>query len=186
MSESMNYRVQIEPSVTRCCFWIPLRTGCIILGYLNLVSTLLSIIATITVTTILGYATNGFNHFDVSKEVEIQSVPQFSESSQQTVLFRIAWFITIILFTNFVWVIINAAWLIEVHKKRSGFFRVFISLASLRLIVIIIGNIYLLHSYGSFSLVTSIFEIINFVLTAYFIQIYSKYVKHMENEEFNK
>lgn len=187
---SISYDNMSNPPVSRpvfakCLFCIPLRMGCLILGYLNLIATVLSIIAITGITLVLGYATHGFDHFDQPTEINLQQHPEFSKNSLRNFLILIEIFIAIALLMNFAWIVVDIACLIGVHKKRVGLFRLYISFASLRLIFILVGILYLVATNRS-SLMAFAVEMFNFVLTAYFILIYYMYVKQTNIEENDK
>ncbi|XP_059061689.1 uncharacterized protein LOC131854586 [Achroia grisella] len=171
-----------KPYIKTCCFCFPIRKGCFILGYLNLVNTLLSLVYITYYTIMVSEATHGFDHFDVPFGIDVKLNPEYSEERMQDQLTKAEIILAVGLSMCVVWAIVNIICLVGLHMNRVGLIRVYLVFAFIRMILIMLRITYLTSSELSIFVV----EIFNFVLTAYFTLIYYSYVKQLEYKELLK
>ncbi|XP_031764990.1 uncharacterized protein LOC113509198 [Galleria mellonella] len=172
------------PFFTKCCFCIPLRIGCFILGYFSLVIKTVHTITLIGFTAYFGYTTHGFDHFDRPNDMDERRVAEL-DIMEKPILKRIELFFAIALLANFIWLFVNIACLVGLHKRRPGPVRLYVSFATFKLILSLVGIISLMGT-DLTRVLTAIFEMFTFVLAAYFILVYYVYAMQLEREEFER
>ncbi|KAJ0172795.1 hypothetical protein K1T71_011934 [Dendrolimus kikuchii] len=161
-------------SYTKCCFCVPLRLGCFILGYAALVFNCLRILSLVGVTLFFGIITHGFDHLDRDADAEAQE----NDLDKRTLKYALIFFVAAI-FISLVWLAVNIAALVGLHKKRPGPIRLYVGFASFRLALLLIGFIYLaVHGKTSARYICS--HIIDLGLSAYFILVYYIYANQLE------
>ncbi|KAL0829579.1 hypothetical protein ABMA28_003090 [Loxostege sticticalis] len=170
-----------EPLFKKCCGCVPLRIGCFILGYLNLVLNTFHTLALLTLTTYIGITTHGFDHFDSRpRELSIKS-PEV-ESVERPFLNQIGLLLLVILCANVAWLIVNVACLVGLHKRRPGPIRVYVAFATARLMLSLAGFIYLVMT-ATANTQAVVSHSIDLGLTAYFIIVYYVYAVQLERDE---
>ncbi|CAK1542745.1 unnamed protein product [Leptosia nina] len=172
--------VTSRPTVfTKCCFCIPLRIGCFILGYLSVIFNTLNTLGLLAVTTIIGVTTHGFDHYDPPDLDDTTTGPMI-EAVERPYLNNIGVLLLVILAVNVAWLAINIACLVGLHKKRSGPIRVYVAFATSRLLFAFIGFIYVVMTAGYDERI--IIHSIDLGLTAYFILVYYIYAMQLERD----
>ncbi|XP_059061681.1 uncharacterized protein LOC131854579 isoform X3 [Achroia grisella] len=166
------------PLFTKCCFCIPLRTGCFIMGYFSLIIKLLYTIKLIGMIEYYGYSTHGFEYFEIPEDFDDQQIANL-KIVQRPVLKRIELYFAIALVVNCIWLFVNIGCLVGLHKRRAGPIRLFVSLAIFKIILSPIAVIYLMGGDSA----TIVIEIFIFLLSAHFILIYYVYANQMEREK---
>ncbi|XP_047998610.1 uncharacterized protein LOC125235982 [Leguminivora glycinivorella] len=170
-----------ESLFTKCCCCIPLRLGCFILGYLNLVFNTYHTLALLTLATYIGITTHGFDHFDADgPRVVSDQVPDI-ESVERPFLNQVGVLLMVVLCANIAWLLINVACLVGLHKKSLGPIRVYIGFATVRLLLSLAGFVYLVMSCNA-GTQTIIIHSMDLGLAAYFILVYYIYAVHLERE----
>ncbi|XP_072945267.1 uncharacterized protein [Epargyreus clarus] len=161
-----------EPLFTRCCCCIPLRVGCFILGYLNLVFNTIHTLMLLAMAIYLGITSHGFDHID-KHPIGIPADKYF--------LVQLATLLILILCINFTWLITNIACLVGLHKNRPGPIRVYVGVATARLIIFLAILIYLtVIGMGINNIVTYSVDIGS---AAYFILVYYIYAGQLERKK---
>ncbi|KAM3955667.1 uncharacterized protein ACR2FA_010406 [Aphomia sociella] len=172
------------PFFTKCCFCIPIRMGCFILGYLSLLINVVHSILYLALTTYLSVSTHGFDHFDGPSNLDERQLAELDEM-EKPILQRIELVMVIVLLANFIWLFINIACLVGLHKRRPGPVRMFVAFASVKLILSLAAYIFLMTTNNS-STQTTIAESFDFALAAYFILVYYVYSLQLEREEMQR
>ncbi|XP_073954218.1 uncharacterized protein [Choristoneura fumiferana] len=166
---------------TKCCCWIPLRQGCFILGYLNLVFNTYHTLALLTLTTYIGITTHGFDHFDSDRPREVSDQMPDIETIERPFLNQVGILLMVVLCANIAWLMVNVACLVGLHKKSPGPIRVYIGFATVRLLLSLAGFVYLVMT-ASASTQSIIIHSLDLGLAAYFILVYYIYAIHLERE----
>ncbi|XP_068622934.1 uncharacterized protein [Battus philenor] len=177
---------QTDSVFTKCCCCIPLRIGCFILGYINLVFNSIHTFLLLVLTVFIGYATHGFDHIDSDRDEFIgdgvtDRVMNIS-SFDKPVLTNMDILLMAVLFANICWLGINVACLIGLHKKRPGPIKVYVAFAMARIIVMFSGLVYLIipGNTDTNSIISYCFDL---GLAAYFILVYYIYAMQLEREQ---
>ncbi|XP_063384550.1 uncharacterized protein LOC134670664 [Cydia fagiglandana] len=170
-----------ESIFTKCCCCIPLRLGCFILGYLNLVFNTYHTLALLTLTTYIGITTHGFDHFDSDRPNMVSDQVPDIESVERPFLNQVGILLMVVLCANIAWLMINVACLVGLHKKSLGPIRVYIGFATVRLLLSLAGFVYLVMSCSA-GTQTIIIHSLDLGLAAYFILVYYVYAIHLERE----
>ncbi|XP_026328078.1 uncharacterized protein LOC113236285 [Hyposmocoma kahamanoa] len=173
--------VRSEALFTKCCCCIPLRTGCFILGYLNLVFNTFHTLALLTLTTYIGISTHGFDHFDSDGPHEVLNEVPNIESVEKPFLNQIGVLLMVVLCANVAWLMINVACLVGLHKKRPGPIRIYVGFATGRLLLSLAGFVYLVMT-SSATTHTIVAHSADIGLAAYFILVYYIYAVQLERE----
>lgn len=170
-----------ESMFTKCCCCIPLRLGCFILGYLNLIFNTYHTLALLTLTTYIGITTHGFDHFDSDRPRMVSDQVPDIESVERPFLNQVGILLMVVLCANIAWLMINVACLVGLHKKSLGPIRVYIGFATVRLLLSLAGFVYLVMSCSA-GTQTIIIHSLDLGLAAYFILVYYIYAVHLERE----
>ncbi|XP_063537672.1 uncharacterized protein LOC134747044 [Cydia strobilella] len=170
-----------ESLFTKCCCCIPLRLGCFILGYLNLVFNTYHTLALLTLTTYIGITTHGFDHFDSDRPRMVSDQVPDIESVERPFLNQVGILLMVVLCANIAWLMINVACLVGLHKKSLGPIRVYIGFATVRLLLSLAGFVYLVMSCSA-GTQTIVIHSLDLGLAAYFILVYYIYAVHLERE----
>ncbi|XP_059061680.1 uncharacterized protein LOC131854579 isoform X2 [Achroia grisella] len=165
------------PLFTKCCFCIPLRTGCFIMGYFSLVVKILHTITLIGITGYFGYTTQGFEHFNIPEDYDVRNLAKL-RIIERPILKRAELYLIIALLANFIWLFVNIGCLIGLHKRRPGPVRLYVTLAIFKIILCPIAVKYLV----GVDIVTIAIELFMFVMSTHFILVYYIYAKQMERE----
>ncbi|KAL0829052.1 hypothetical protein ABMA28_003918 [Loxostege sticticalis] len=156
-----------------CCGCIELRTGCLIIGYLNLVFSLITIITTLVFGLAVGIAIN-----DKNFQEQIKADPKFAEiaGSEATAVISavaIVFVIILILFLAF-----NIVFLVGVHKDKRGHVKAYLIF---HVIFLILYTISFLASFASPPInggdVAS--KLLAIVLSIYFLLVIRSYYYKM-------
>ncbi|XP_059061679.1 uncharacterized protein LOC131854579 isoform X1 [Achroia grisella] len=169
------------PLFTKCCFCIPLRTGCFIMGYFSLVIKLLHTITLIGLIAYFGYTTHGFDHFNMPEGIDDHQKANLV-NIERPILKRAELYFVIALLANFIWLFVNIGCLVGLHKKRPGPVRLYVSFATFKLILSLVAIVYLLGT-NKGNLITIIAELFIILLSAHFILVYYVYVNQLERQE---
>ncbi|KAJ0172796.1 hypothetical protein K1T71_011935 [Dendrolimus kikuchii] len=165
-------------SYTKCCFCIPLRPGCFILGYAALVFNCFRIISFLGGIICFGILTHGFDHIDRHTDAEMQE-----NTTDEIAMILI--FLVVALLISLVWLAINIAALVGLHKKRPGPIRVYVGFASFRLALLLILFIYAAVNGQSMTNYMGN-HIVDLGLSAYFILVYYIYANQLEYEQAHR
>ncbi|CAH0663475.1 unnamed protein product [Chilo suppressalis] len=179
--DTMSMTSRLGPLFTKCCCCIPLRIGCFILGYLNLVFNAFHMLALLALTTYIGLTTHGFDHYDPEDLRFINSNPSTVESYERPFLNQIGLLLLVILSVNLVWLVINIACLVGLHKRRPGPVRLYVAFATARLLLTLAGFVYLVMTASS-NIQAVVSNSIDMVLTVYFVVVYYMCALQMERE----
>ncbi|CAH2055930.1 unnamed protein product, partial [Iphiclides podalirius] len=173
---------QPESVFTKCCCCIPLRIGCFILGYLNLIFNSVHTLALFTLTTYIGLSTHWFDHFDLESPRTIKGQSTEIELIERPLLIHVEVMLMVVLCANVAWLIITVICLVGLHKKRPGPIKVYITFAMARLILMFSGLVYLVFT-GSTSTQSVVSYSVDLGLAAYFISVYYIYAIQLEREQ---
>ncbi|CAG5038763.1 unnamed protein product [Parnassius apollo] len=166
---------------TKCCCCIPIRIGCFILGYLNLIINLIHTLCLVTLTASIAFSTHWFNHFAIDQpRAQTERVTEI-KSLERPLLLHVEVLLLIALSMKIVWLVINVACLVGLHKKRPGPIKMYVTFATTRLILMAIGLVYLIIP-GHTSPETIIIYSVDLGLAAYFIFVYYIYAMRLERE----
>ncbi|CAK1589310.1 unnamed protein product [Parnassius mnemosyne] len=180
--DNMSTTSQSESLFTKCCCCIPLRIGCFILGYLNLIINLIHTLSLVTLTAYIAFSTHWFDHFDTDQpRTEIERAIEV-KSLERPLLLHVEILLLIVLLMNIVWLVINVACLVGLHKKRPGPIKMYVTFATARLILMVLGLVYIIMP-GHTSPQTIISYSVDLGLAAYFIFVYYIYAVRLEREE---
>lgn len=178
--------VSTQSIFNKCCCCIPLRIGCLFLGYLNLVINVFQTLTLIAVTTFIGLTTHGFDHFNTERPLTTYPDAQSADVTEiqdleKPILTQVEFLLIVMLIANASWLIINIACLVGLHKKRPGPIRVYVGFATARLLLSLAVFIYVVMSSNAqaHGLIT---HSIDLGLTAYFIFVYYIYAVQLEKE----
>ncbi|KAL4706420.1 hypothetical protein ACJJTC_010903 [Scirpophaga incertulas] len=166
---------------TKCCCCIPLRAGCFVLGYLNLIFNAFHTLGLLALTTYIGITTHGFDHYDPEGPRMSPSMTPDVQSVEKPFLNQVGLLLMMILFVNVVWLVVSVACLAGLHKKRPGPVRVYVAFASGRLLLAAAGFIYLAMS-STTDIQVVLSHCIDIALTAYFIVVYYVYAVQLDRE----
>ncbi|XP_028164863.1 uncharacterized protein LOC114355991 isoform X3 [Ostrinia furnacalis] len=152
------------------CFCIPLKTGCFILSYLILAFSSLQVLGLLVVTTYVGVATHGFDHFDRPYDtIEVKSVNQYGLQLIAILCFNVAW------------LAINIACLVGLHKKRPGPVRVYVAFATARLLLSFAGFFSSMMTISTTKAI--IIHSIDIAVTICFIPVYCVYAAQLQRDQ---
>ncbi|CAG5038757.1 unnamed protein product [Parnassius apollo] len=180
--DNMSTTSQSGTLFTKCCCCIPIRIGCFILGYLNLIINLIHTLSLVTLTAYIAFSTHWFDHFDIDQtRTETERVTEI-KSLERPLLLHVEILLVIGLSMNIIWLVINVACLVGLHKKRPGPIKMYVTLATARLILVVLGLVYLIIP-GHTSPQTIISYSVDLGLAAYFIFVYYIYAMRLEREE---
>ncbi|KAL4715821.1 hypothetical protein ACJJTC_006400 [Scirpophaga incertulas] len=101
----------------KCCGCIELRTGCLIIGYLNLIASI--ILAIVTTLVLIGTGVIVAN----ADEIQVEGHPEITSQqiSTMAVVLSVILLIVMLLFLTF-----NIVFLVGVHKDKRGHVRVYL------------------------------------------------------------
>ncbi|KAJ8720517.1 hypothetical protein PYW08_005982 [Mythimna loreyi] len=163
---------------SKCCFCIPLKTGCFILGYISVILNLLITLFYIGTLSFLAFYTHGFRYIRLKENEDGEMVPD-TESMSKSKLGETVAILFLVGFLNIAWFLMNIVLLVGLHRKRPGHIKLHVSVATLRLVLSVVGvGMYGPH-HTSHSMLVCYGEI---ALTAYFILIYYVYAVQLERE----
>ncbi|KAJ8729048.1 hypothetical protein PYW07_006744 [Mythimna separata] len=163
---------------SKCCFCIPLKTGCFILGYISVTLNFFITLFYIGTLSFLAFYTHGFRYIRLKKNADGQMVPD-SESMDKSRLGETVAVLFLVGFLNIAWFLMNIVLLIGLHRKRPGHIKLHVSVAAVRLALSIGGVVMYGPHHTSHSMFVCCGEI---ALTAYFILIYYMYAVQLERE----
>ncbi|XP_028164869.1 uncharacterized protein LOC114355995 [Ostrinia furnacalis] len=166
-----------EPLFKKCCFCFPLRTGCLILGYLNLAFNLLYTLGILGLIVTIGIATDNFEHFERFNRQPYDNLEPTPEvESVDPSLYQFVILLIVIVCSNVVWLAINIACLVVLHKKRPGPVRMFVGFATAHLLLTLAGFVFYVMNSNRQAIMN---HSIDFVLTACFVLVYYVYATQL-------
>ncbi|CAB3260137.1 unnamed protein product [Arctia plantaginis] len=169
----------LQPSQTfspfsKCCFCIPLRTGCFILGYTSLVINFIITMFYAGSLAIMAILTHGFRYIHVKQTPSGEVVPDV-DSLDKAKLHMTIMVILLVGFLNVSWLMLNGFLLVGLHKKKPGPIRVHVTVATIRLLLSVLGIITMNTNKIGFCWV-------EIALSGYFIMMYYTYAMQLDRE----
>ncbi|XP_075982409.1 uncharacterized protein LOC142980731 isoform X2 [Anticarsia gemmatalis] len=160
---------------TKCCFCIPLRTGCFILGYLSLLLNLVITLFFVGSLAIMAILTHGFRYLHLKQSQSGDMVPDEDPVDKAKLHMTIV-LVILVGFLNVGWLMLNAFLLVGLHKKRPGPIKLHVTVATIRLLLSVLGLV-TVHTTR-----TATFCWIEISLSAYFIMMYYAYAMQLERD----
>uniref|UniRef100_A0A2H1V4H0 SFRICE_010887 n=1 Tax=Spodoptera frugiperda TaxID=7108 RepID=A0A2H1V4H0_SPOFR len=161
---------------SKCCFCVPLETGCFILGYFSLI--LNFVISVYFVGTLFYMAFYNYDleylHNKVLKDGG--TVPDYLDGSK---------IMTTVVVTildgglNVIWFAMSIVLLIGLHRKRPGHIKFHVSVACIRLLLSIICAFF----HGPYMAHSTLVCSVEIVFSAYFILLYYSYAIMLERDQ---
>ncbi|CAH0591454.1 unnamed protein product [Chrysodeixis includens] len=162
---------------TKCCFCIPLKTGCFVLGYISLVLNFVISMFFIGTLVFLGIYTHGFRYIRYKLDEDGEQIPD-EDSLDRTKFNLTIIVILLVACLNVGWLVMNVVLLIGLHRKKPGHIKTHVTVASMRLILSMVGVLL----YGAHTFNSMVFCYAEIGLSAYFILLYYRYALQLERE----
>ncbi|KAG6442938.1 hypothetical protein O3G_MSEX002574 [Manduca sexta] len=132
----------------------------------------------VTIATFFGVYTNGFDHIDSEPVTSSYDDDVDDQKSLYTV---IGVLLMLVIIVNVLWLIINIACLVGLHKRRTGPVKVYIGFATVRLLLGMASFIHLTTA-GKTQIDHIITYGIELTFAAYFLMVYYVYAKQLDRE----
>ncbi|CAH1634919.1 unnamed protein product [Spodoptera littoralis] len=162
---------------SKCCFCVPLETGCFILGYISLI--LNFIISLYFVGTLFYMAFYNHDLEYIHNKVHNKDGEKISDYVEGSKI------MTTVIVTildgglNVIWFAMSIVLLIGLHRKRPGHIKFHVSVATIRLLL----SIACVFFHGTYMAHSTLVCSVEIVLSAYFILLYYSYAILLEREQ---
>ncbi|XP_047027625.1 uncharacterized protein LOC124635718 [Helicoverpa zea] len=164
--------------LTKCCFCIPLRTGCFILGYISLILNFIITLFFIGTLAFLAVYTHGFRYIYTKQNENGENVPD-EDSMDSSKLNSTVAIIILVGCLNVGWFVMNIVLLVGLHRKRPGHIKLHVCVATIRLVLSIAGVLI----YGAHTTNSMLVCCMEIALSGYFILLYYVYAVQLEREQ---
>lgn len=166
---------------SKCCFCIPLETGCFVLGYTSLVLNFIISLFFFGTLAFLAIYTHGFQYLRTEMTDDDEAIPDM-DSMDGNKLMQIIIITVLNGSLNLAWFAMCVVLLVGLHKKQPGFIKVQVSIATIRIILSIVG----LALYTGHTTNSSVFCTAEILLSTCFILLYHSYANQLKQEQLSE
>ncbi|CAH1634918.1 unnamed protein product [Spodoptera littoralis] len=179
--QNKDFEVRKESSLlSKCCFCVPLETGCFVLGYTSLILNFIISMFFFGTLAFLAIYTHGFQYLRTKATEDGERVPDM-DSMDSNKLMQIIIITVLDGSLNLAWFAMCIVLLVGLHKKQPGHIKLQVSIAALRILLSIIGvALYTGHTTNS-----SVFCTAEILLSVFFILLYYSYAKQLKQEQLS-